>query len=465
MAAREFSRLASAATLGAALVLFVDPALAHVGSLGGTLTSVPIPFWLVVLTGGGVIGASFLFTSFATDHDFIREINRLGLTVPSPATVRRAVVALARVGSVGVLGLFVVTGLFAEQFGVTDPLRNLAVLGVWAGWWAGYTISVYLLGDSWPVLNPWRAIASLLPKVGSRSWPSHLGGWPAAIGLLALVWLEVVTPIASEPRFLAVVVLAYTLGTLAGALVFGASWFREADPVSRVFHTYGRMAPIGRTESGLSLSLPGAALARNYDDGTDAEVVFVVALLWVTSYDGLVSTAPHAEFVRAAVGLGVPALAVYLTTAVAGFALFLAVYRLASRLSRRTAGSFVDPAVIQRRFVWSLVPIAAGYHLAHFLGYFLTLSPALSAVALSPFDPPATVQVAVLPGWFGSLQLAFVVLGHLVAIWVAHAIAFETFTGRLQPIRSQYPFALVMVFYTMTSMWLVAQPYVKPPFL
>ncbi len=457
--------MATAGTLLAALVVFAQPALAHVGSLGGTLTSVPVPFWLVVLTGGGIIGASFLFTSFATDHDLIRDINRLGLTVPSPGAVRRTVVAVARVASVGVLGLFVVVGLFAEQFGATDPTKNLAVLGVWAGWWAGYTISVYLLGDSWPVLNPWQAIASVLPRVGSRSWPNDLGGWPAAVGLLALVWLEVVTPIASNPQFLALVILAYTLGTLAGALVFGDDWFREADPVSRVFRTYGRMAPIRRGEDGLQVSLPGGALARNYDEGTGAEVVFVVALLWVTSYDGLVSTAPHAALVRAAVDLGVPALAVYLTTAVSGFALFLAVYRFAARLSRRTAGSFVDPAVIERRFVWSLVPIAAGYHLAHFLGYYLTLSPALWAVAQTPFDPPATVQVAILPGWFGSLQLAFVVLGHLVAIWVAHAIAFETFTGKLQPIRSQYPFALVMVFYTMTSMWLVAQPYVKPPFL
>nr|WP_303647823.1 hypothetical protein [Haloarchaeobius amylolyticus] len=457
--------MVTAGALLAALVLFVDPALAHVGSLGGTLTSVPIPFWLVVVTGGGIIGASFMFTSFATDHDLIRSINRRGITVPSPATVRRGVVALARVGSVGVLGLFVVTGLFAPQLEATDPTKNLAVLGVWAGWWAGYTISVYLVGDTWPVLNPWRAIASVLPRVGSRSWSGDLGGWPAAVGLLALVWLEVVTPIASDPQFLAVVILAYTLGTLAGAVVFGDEWFREVDPVSRVFHTYGRMAPVRRTDEGIRLSLPGAALARSYDEGTEAEVVFVVALLWVTSYDGLVATAPHADLVRAAVGLGVPALVVYLATAIAGFALFLAVYRLAARLSRRSAGSFVDPAVIQRRFVWSLVPIAAGYHLAHFLGYFLTLSPALSAVALSPLDPPATVQVAVLPGWFGSVQLALVVLGHLVAIWVAHAIAFETFTGKLQPIRSQYPFALVMVFYTMTSMWLVAQPYVPPPYL
>jgi len=93
----------------------------------------------------------------------------------------------------------------------------------------------------------------------------------------------------------------------------------------------------------------------------------------------------------------------------------------------------------------------------------VTNVPTVEVLLLDPFTPPQAPPVAVLPGWFGSVGLAFVVLGHLLAIWVAHAIAFETFTGRLQPIRSQYPFALVMVFYTMTSMWLLGQPYVSPP--
>jgi len=58
-----------------------------------------------------------------------------------------------------------------------------------------------------------------------------------------------------------------------------------------------------------------------------------------------------------------------------------------------------------------------------------------------------------------------VLLGHLVAIWVAHATAFEVFPGRLQAIRSQYPVVLVMVGYTMLSLWIVSQPSVQPPYL
>ncbi|WP_435335143.1 hypothetical protein [Haloarchaeobius sp. TZWWS8] len=457
-AGRYAIRLAVALTVA---VLVAEPVLAHSGSLGGSLTSVPIPFWLIVLSGGGIIGASFLFTSFATDHEFIRWINRLGVVAPTPAAVWRFVATVARVGSVAVLGLFVAVGLV----GPTNPTNNLAVLGIWAGWWAGYTASVYLVGDTWPAVNPWRTLSRYVPRFGEREWPGHLGGWPATVGLLALVWVEVVSPLASVPQLLAGVVLAYTVATLVGASVYGDDWFHHADPVSRVFRTYGRVAPFRRTANGLSLDLPASALTRTFDDGTDGDVVFVVALLWVTTYDGLVSTPTFAGVVRAIVGVGVPPLLVYLVTALAGFGLFLAVYRFSARSARKTAGSYVSVEAIERRFVWSLVPIAAGYHLAHFLGYFLTFLPTLAAVAVDPMSPPPSPQVAVLPAWWGGLQLAFVVLGHLVAIWVAHAIAFETFTGRIQPIRSQYALAAVMIFYTMTSMWIIAQPYSPPPFL
>jgi hypothetical protein len=71
----------------------------------------------------------------------------------------------------------------------------------------------------------------------------------------------------------------------------------------------------------------------------------------------------------------------------------------------------------------------------------------------------------VLPPWFGTLQLGFVVVGHLLAVWVAHALAMDLFPGVLRPIRSQYPFVVVMVGYTMTGAWVVGQPTVAPAFL
>jgi hypothetical protein len=476
--------VAFAAALGALPV-----ARAHAGSLASA-GPVSIPSWLFFLTGGGIVVGSFLLSTFVTDRALVRAIHERGPAIR--ADLLTPLAHLAGILAVPALFAVVVVGLVGPASGI----ENAAVLVVWVGWWAGYAMTTYLVGNTWPAINPWRTLAEALPSL-DRTLPERWGVWPSVVGLLGLVWLEVVSPLADDPRLLAAVVVAYTLLTLAGAAVVGAdAWFRRVDPVATVFRWYGRVAPLQYEDGRLTVRAPGTPLTgaglapsagrerRPPDeqevradgtgvgwrrpaalvDGVDG-TAFVVALVWATTYDGLVGTPLWADAVRALAALGAPPLLVSLGVIAAGFALFLAAYRGASRLARRTAGSYVAAETIARRFVPALVPIAAGYHLAHFSGYLLTLSPALAATLASPLSPPATLPAFVLPGWFSGVQLAFVVLGHVLAVWVAHTIAFDTFVGRLQPIRSQYPYILVMTAYTMTSMWLLAQPYAPPPYL
>ena len=466
-ATRSAASHATAPVVGGALAvvasagLFATTAAAHTGSLRLGQEPAPVPTWLVVMTGGGVIGMSFLFASLVTDHDLIRGINRKGLAVPAVGAVRRAGRLALRAVSVLLLLATVVVGFL----GPGNAQTNAAVLFVWAGWWAGYTATVYAVGNSWPALNPWRAIAEALPVEGRRALPAGLGPWPAVVGLLALIWLEVIAPVAGDPALLAGVVVAYTLLTVAGAVTFGVDpWFDRIDPISRVFAAYGRIAPVQRTADGLELRLPGSAAA---DRGVRAAAspTFVVAILWATTYDGIVSTPAWASAVEPIVDAGVPARLIYLVAIVVGFGAFLGFYRLGARLVRRTGDTYLESGTIADEFATSLLPIAAGYHAAHFLAYVLSLLPALIVLASRPFSPPATVPLLALPGWFNSVGLLFILLGHVVAIWIAHSIAFDLLSGRLQPLRSQYPLVVLMIAYTMTSMWIVIQPTVEVPFV
>nr|WP_218780592.1 hypothetical protein [Halobaculum halophilum] len=462
---RSAVRRGSVRLAALAVPLFVSLAIvpvvrAHVGGLGGTMEPVAVPTWLVITTGGGVVGASFLFTSLLTDRGPMHSVAGWRGRVPGVPSVADLFSNVGRRGlqAIGVVGVLavVVSGLL----GPPTSTANLAVLLTWAGWWAGYTMTVYLVGDSWPAVNPWRTLAGLLPTL-DREYPGRWGGWPSVAGLLALVWLEVTSPVTDDPRLLAGLVLGYTAVTLAGAAAFGReAWFGHVDPVARVFRWYGRLAPIQRTDDGLELVVPGAGLVRTTPEREDAPA-FVVALLWVTTFDGLVSTPAWAAVARPLVGLGVPSRLLSLVALVAGFGLFYAALVGASRLSRDTADSYVTADYVRRALTPSLVPIAAGYHLAHYLGYFLGLAPALLVALSNPLSgvPGPTL---LLPGWFGGLRLSFVVVGHLVAVGVAHVVAFETFPGRLQPIRSQYPFIVLMIAYTMTSIWILTQPYVQP---
>lgn len=445
----------------ASSALFAVSAPAHTGSLRLGQEPPPVPTWLVVMTGGGGIGMSFLFASLVTDHDLIEEINARRLGVGTSDRLERVVVWAAGWASVLLLVATVGVGLFGPE----DPRTNAAVVFVWAGWWAGYTATVYVIGNSWPALNPWRTIADAIPVEASRSLPAQLGPWPAVVGLLGLIWLEVVAPVGSDPQLLAIVVVGYTLLTVAGAVTVGSDeWFDRVDPIARVFRCYGRIAPVQRAWSGLELRLPGAAATDRSDDA-DVEPVFVIAVLWATTFDGLVSTPAWRGATEPIVGLGVPPRLVYLLAIAIGFGGFLGLYRLGARLVRRTGQTYLGERAVADAFATSLLPIAAGYHAAHFLAYVISLLPALAVLAANPLSPPAAVPVLTIPGWFGALGLLFILLGHVLAIWIAHSIAFDCFTGRLQPLRSQYPLVALMIAYTMTSMWIVIQPTVEVPFL
>jgi hypothetical protein len=51
-----------------------------------------------------------------------------------------------------------------------------------------------------------------------------------------------------------------------------------------------------------------------------------------------------------------------------------------------------------------------------------------------------------------------IVVGHVIAVYVAHRMALNVFGTRRAALLSQIPMLLLMVAYTMTSLWMLAQP-------
>jgi hypothetical protein len=441
------------------VTLLSEPAIAHAAALRGSTSSVEVPAWLFLTTGGGTVGASFLLASFVTDRAFMRSVHDWGYSLPTPG---RLVAIAGRLIGLGVFAVAVAVG----YLGPTTGYRNLAILAVWVGWWGGYVASTYLVGNTWPTLNPFRTIASLLPSL-DRRYPERLGAWPSVAGLLVLIWIEVVSPLADDPRLLATTIVAYTAISVTGSVVYGAeTWFDRVDPISRVFSLFGRFAPLTRTAEGLSLGLPGSGLTDPKAIEGRAETVFAVAVLYVTTFDGFVGTGVWASVITAAVNRGLPPLVGYLGAYLLGFGLFLAAFRWAIGLARRFGRTYITHAVLAERFAPSLVAIAAGYHIAHNLGYVLGLLPSLVVVGATPLSPPQQPPVvAMLPGWLAGLELAVVLIGHFIAVWIAHAAAYELLPGRLEAIKSQYGITLVMIAYTIISLWIVTTPTVAPPFL
>jgi hypothetical protein len=119
-------------------------------------------------------------------------------------------------------------------------------------------------------------------------------------------------------------------------------------------------------------------------------------------------------------------------------------------------------------FALTLVPIALVYNAAHNYSYLVVQSQALIPLlndplgkgwqlwpAVATFKPSfALAQASTV--WYA--QVVLIVLGHVIAVYLAHLRAGERFRTAQRALLSQYPMLLLMVMYTMTSLWILAQP-------
>ncbi len=145
----------------------------------------------------------------------------------------------------------------------------------------------------------------------------------------------------------------------------------------------------------------------------------------------------------------------------------VALFYRAGIAGARSVGGDVGVARLRRAFVHSLVPIALVYVAAHYLTFLLFEGQAVRYLASDPFgqgwDLFGTASTAIDysllsqdGAWYA--QVAFVVIGHVAALILAHdrALALYGSDARLA-VRSQYWMLAVMVGFTTLALWLLAQ--------
>ncbi len=462
------------------VALLSETALASNVAAGlGEQRELAVPTWLFVLTGGAAIGASGLLAAFVTDRTLLNALHEWSVSLEStsrwlPArgwptgSGSQALAIVGAIFGVGSLGIVIAVG----TLGPSLPTTNLAILLTFVGVRALLPIIAIGVCNPWPAIDPFRNAATLSSRLvwSGRplvSYPCRLRSWPAVIGLGALVFLELVFPISSEPRVLAQAAVFYLAVALVGAsLVSPAVWFDRVDPLSVLFRVYGAVAPIQYDdEGGWQFVLPGSRLRDPTVVRDRSELAFVLLLIWELSFNGFVVTPPGARVIETLVITGLPPIASYGLVFSLGFTCFIGLYWAATICARHTAPTKLPRSVLAIRFGSPLIGIAAGYHIAHYLGFVISLSPATFGALTSPLSPPVNPTTLAVPGWMGGLEVGAVIVGHLFGIWAAHAVAFETFPGRLQAIRSQYPFIAVMICYTAISLWLLSLPTNPPPFV
>ncbi len=158
----------------------------------------PVPAWLFAWGASIVLIVSFfaLAAAWRTPRFERQHWRAFG------AGFSRAAVSLPIQVLCGAVGVFLLgVAIYAGLEGTEAPDRNFAPTFVFYTCWFGFPLFSALLGDLFRPFNPWRAVGRLAGAVftaiaGQRpahlAYPERLGRWPAVVGLLAFVWLELV---------------------------------------------------------------------------------------------------------------------------------------------------------------------------------------------------------------------------------------------------------------------------------
>jgi hypothetical protein len=433
--------------------------LAH-GVGGGQ--DLPIPYEYAVVGAAWALLISFLVMAFAWRSSLFRgdESGR-----PFPGRLAAVVDSAWTRWALRLLALaFTALFLIALLFG-PDRLTNPAFGVFYVLVWVGIVPASLLLGHIWRLVSPVRllhlGLARVMrtdPDAGLTTLPRWVGYWPAALGLLSFVWLELVYPggtyLVAVRGWLGI----YVVVLLVGSVAFGREWFARADPFEVFSSLVARLSPFGRRTDGVPVVRNPLA---NLDGLTPAPgLVAVVAVLFgSTAFDSF-SESPF--WTSYAQSLTVDAVLVDTLALLA----FVLVVGLSFALATMVVGGLghIERRRLPQTFAHSVVPIIVGYFVAHYLTLFYEtgqqtlaqLSDPLGTGAdwLGTADMGVSFYLTLHPTGLAVTKVVAVVTGHLLGAMSAHDRAVRVLP-RGRELVGQLPLLLVMVFYTSGGLYLL----------
>ncbi len=467
----------------------------------GSFNQLPIPVYLYYFGAATAVAISFILVSFfikrshsqteyrtynLLSHSYVGKILQSGYLAAAPKLVSAILVLLV-----------VLTGILGNQITVF----NFAPTFVWIIWWVGSAFGHVLIGNLWQLANPWKAILKWLTADFKPifTYPRKLGVFPAFLGFFGFMWIELIFPNPSLPRVVATLTVAYSMVTWVGMGLFGSNvWLRYCDPFSLFFHYLSKLAPteVRVTNASMCKSCPldcqnsendcvncyecferadkherqvnlrpfGAGLLRPDSMSID-RVCFIVLMLAGVSFDGLSQTlAWHSLVGVDPLATRTSLLGINTIGLVGVFAVFLAVYLTIIWLARIAAGSDLSMRSVAFRLAVSLLPIAMVYQLAHYSTYLFVNGQQIIRLASDPFgygwnlfgtaNFPVSTNLNFLVIW--NYQVSLIVVGHVIAVYVAHRLALNLFPSIRTAVRSQYPMIMLMIAYTSAGLWLLS---------
>lgn len=351
-------------------------------------------------------------------------------------------------------------------------------------------------------------------------WPEKLANiYPAALLFILLTWLEIGFNITGNPEATATLgILMFGLVFIPALLFEKKSFCRYACLVGRISGLYAMFSPVEvrsgskkicqkcKTEdcfngnsngfgcpTGQNLKVMrentycimcaecfrtcpsnnvvlnarffGKDLALNSEPKKD-EAHLSLIIFSITAFHGLTMTPVWKIFI-ASVRNTLSANYIVSFTIAMGLSLIIpiAAYAFFIWISNLFSGD-ISYSFLFNKYAYGLIPIALFYHIAHNVEHFFLEGQKLLVLISDPFgygwDIFGTANIMLKPilslntVWY--IQVILIISGHIFGVYISHRHAHMIFSNRNDAIKSQVPVTLLMILFSMLSLWLVAQP-------
>ena len=444
----------------------------------------PIPAWLFAWGASIVLIVSFFALSVGWRKPRFEDEDWR----PLRAGLSRVLLGWPAQVLCGAIGVFLLgVAVYSGLRGTEAPDRNFTLTFIFVTVWLGFPLFSILFGNVFRPFNPWRAIgrvigggfAAIAGQPAARlAYPERLGRWPAALGLLAFVWLEIVYGVSGgvavglSPHSAAIAAIVYSTYTLAMMALFGAEkWCERGEIFSVYFGMFAQLGSFGTRDGRLGVRKPLAAAGRWA--AVPGSVAVVLASIATTSFDGgqegVFQSAMFDTF-DWLIDVGFEATASRRITSTLFMLLCLAGVALVYWIGVRGMSTVRGAPPLRKLwigFAHTLIPIAFAYLVAHYFSLFVYQEQAQFTYLLS--DPLGTtttdlfgtasagVDYRLLSAnaiWY--VQVGALVVGHVVALTLAHDRAVAYWGDYRQAARSQYWMLAVMVAFTCFGLYLLS---------
>jgi hypothetical protein len=453
----------------------VTPLLAH-GI--GSVQDLPVPLWLFYYGAALVLLVSFLALWALWPKPRLEGADdRVRPLAPWAQRILLSPVLRFVLGAVSLTLLAVVAT--AALVGERSPNDNIAPTFIYVVFWLGLVPLVVVFGNLWSVLSPWRAAADAVAWLSRRTgfgweapfaYPERLGRWPAAFLLACFAALELAYSDPASPRALALAIYLYSAITWLGMLAFGReTWTQNGEAFAVYFGLLARVSPFTKRDGRIVVRPPVVGLTEL--DPRPGTLAVVAVMLGSVAFDGLSRTTLWVDLRAEVTGpLSVSSLALAdfvgtllnLAGLLTMILLVAGAYLAAVAAARAVAGG---RAGLAQAFLFSLVPIALAYAVAHYVSLLIIQGQYALPLASDPFgfdwDLFGTADVepnlnVISPNAVWYTQVAALVLGHVLALVLAHDRAVALFRSGRTAVASQYAMLALMVSYTVAGLWLLS---------